>query len=425
LGLREALDRAIGGESDLLGGRTSTDMEMEKTREKAEGVILSGLRGKKRDGLVSRRFNRPLSIRLSRYLARYPITPNQISFISFLLCILAAVLFATGGYVTLLLGGILAQFASIVDGCDGEIARLKFQKSAYGGWFDAVLDRYADAFLLFGLTWHAYTTDTQPLALFAGFMAILGSFMVSYTADKYDALMASKIKGKIRIGRDIRIYLIFFGALLNQAFWVLVVIAAIMNAETIRRILVCRPMNNLKRLKDEIRSIISRSKVPEDPVHAQNTLEWLLNLKPGADEPLLIAALGHDIERAMEDKKVRRDQYDDFDDFKAAHAENSARILKKIMEGFEMEKDLIEEVFRLVCHHETGGDPRSDLIRDADALSFFEVNLPMYLEREGAEKALERCRWGYKRLSTKYKGKIKEFNYDNQEIHRLLRILIV
>ena len=89
-----------------------------------------------------------------------------------------------------------------------------------------------------------------------------------------------------------------------------------------------------------------------------------------------------------------RAQYDDFDDFKAAHAENSARILKKIMEGFEVEKDLIEEVFRLVCHHETGGDPRSDLIRDADALSFFEVNLPMYLEREGAGKGFRAVSMG-------------------------------
>jgi phosphatidylglycerophosphate synthase len=250
---------------------------MEKIPEKAEGVMLSGLRGEKRDGFVFRRLNRPLSIRLSRY----PITPNQISFISFLLSVLAAVLFVAGGYVTLLLGGVLAQFASIVDGCDGEISRLKFQQSAYRGWVDSVLDRYAEAFLLFGLTWHAYTTGTQHLAIFAGFLAILGSFMGSYTADKYDALMASKIKAKIRIGRDTRTALIFLGALLNQAFWVLVVIAAIMNAETIIRILVYRPINNLKRLKDEIKRITSRSKVPEDPVHAQNALEWLLKLEPG------------------------------------------------------------------------------------------------------------------------------------------------
>lgn len=157
--------------------------------------------------------------------------------------------------------------------------------------------------------------------------------------------------------------------------------------------------NDIEGLQDEIRSIISRSRVPEDPVHAQNTLEWLLKLRPDADEALHIAALGHDIERAMEDRKVCRDDYENFDTFKADHAKNSAQILKKIMEDKNIGKDLIEEVYRLVCRHETGGDTRSDLIRDADGLSFFEVNLPLYFEREGLEKTLERCRWGYQRLS--------------------------
>jgi hypothetical protein len=184
------------------------------------------------------------------------------------------------------------------------------------------------------------------------------------------------------------------------------------------------PKDKVKRLKDEITNIISGSEVPEDPLHSQNTLKWLLKLKPDADESLQIAALGHDIERAIEDRKISRDNYDNFDVFKAAHAENSAQILKKIMEDFDLEKDLIEEVYELVCHHETGGNPRSDLIRDADCLSLFEVNLLIYFEREGAEKALERFRWGYDRLSEEHKGKIRQFKYDNQQVHRLLRDLI-
>jgi len=144
------------------------------------------------------------------------------------------------GYGALLAGGVLAQAASVIDGCDGEIARLKFQESDYGGWLDAVLDRYADAFLLFGLTWHAYGTLLQLKALFAGFMAIIGSYMVSYTADKYDALMRHRLSRGIRIGRDMRVFLVFLGALLNQPFAALAIIAVLMNAETIRRLFVCR-----------------------------------------------------------------------------------------------------------------------------------------------------------------------------------------
>jgi len=50
----------------------------------------------------------------------------------------------------------LAQLSSILDGCDGEIARLKLLGSKYGGWFDQVLDRYSDLFIITGLTFHAY-----------------------------------------------------------------------------------------------------------------------------------------------------------------------------------------------------------------------------------------------------------------------------
>lgn len=66
----------------------------------------------------------------------------------------------------MVLGGLLAQLASIIDSCDSEVARLTFQRSDYGGWLDAVLDRYADAVLLFGLIWHAYINSANNAVLF-------------------------------------------------------------------------------------------------------------------------------------------------------------------------------------------------------------------------------------------------------------------
>jgi CDP-L-myo-inositol myo-inositolphosphotransferase len=73
-------------------------------------------------------------------------------------------------------------------------------------------------------------------------MAIIGSFMLSYTADKYDGLMRSRIEkgGGLRMGRDVRVFMIFVGALLNQPFLTLLVIAVLMNLETARRVVVCR-----------------------------------------------------------------------------------------------------------------------------------------------------------------------------------------
>lgn len=259
--LFEGLERSIAehGDSTLSGGvrklaaegkvnayevkgRFWVDIDDPKTMEKAERSIVSQLRRKPNDGPVSRNLNRPLSVQISRYLTKTPITPNHISMFSFFLSFLAAGLFALGGYPALLAGGLLAQLASVIDGCDGEVARLKYMESSFGGWFDAVLDRYADAFLLFGLTWHTYFERTNALALVVGFLALIGSFMLSYTADKYDKLMCSRIKsGKsIRIGRDVRVFLIFLGALLNQPFPALLIIAVLMNIETIRRVVACR-----------------------------------------------------------------------------------------------------------------------------------------------------------------------------------------
>jgi CDP-L-myo-inositol myo-inositolphosphotransferase len=225
-----------------ISGRFWIDVDDPAAFKRAENSILADLKDKPNDGPVSRYLNRPVSIRISRRLADHQITPNQISLFSFLCSVLAAGLFALHSYFALLLGGLMAQFASIVDGCDGEVARLKYQSSAYGGWFDAVLDRYADAFLLFGLTWHVYTDKTDSFILLIGFMAIIGSFMLSYTADKHDSLMRNRIThGKgLRMGRDIRVFLIFLGAVFNQAYLTLVVIAVVMNIATVRRLIICR-----------------------------------------------------------------------------------------------------------------------------------------------------------------------------------------
>ena len=220
-------------------GKYWIDVDDENAFKKAENILLANLK-KVSDGPVSRYLNRPISIRISKHLLKINITPNQISLFSFIFSMVGALFFLFGGYANLLIGGILAQIASIIDGCDGEIARLKFQTSEFGGWYDAVLDRYADAFLLFGLTYYVYFLGENLFYLFIGFLAIIGAFMNSYTADKYDGLMKKNLtRGKhyFRIGRDVRIGIIFIGTLINQPALVLFIIAFLMNAENIRRIL--------------------------------------------------------------------------------------------------------------------------------------------------------------------------------------------
>jgi len=180
-------------------------------------------------------------------------------------------------------------------------------------------------------------------------------------------------------------------------------------------------MNSIGCAKQKIRAIISKSNVPEDLIHAENVLEWLLKLKPDADEALQIAALAHDIDRADESRKVRRSDFNDYNTFKAAHANNSAKILKEILHKCQVEQSIIDEACRLVERHEIGGDPHSDLLKDADSISYFEVNMPLYFQREGYEETLKRCIWGYQRLSPKMKEICQNITYTHHSLVKILK----
>ncbi|MGB3459500.1 MAG: DUF4202 family protein [Halobacteriota archaeon] len=179
-------------------------------------------------------------------------------------------------------------------------------------------------------------------------------------------------------------------------------------------------MDNIDCVKKKMEGIIKKSQVPEDPIHSENTLEWLLKLKPDADDALKIAALGHDIERAIAERKVRREDYKDYDEFKEAHASNSAKILAEIMKECKISKKLVDDVVFLVCHHETGGTRRIDILRDADSISFFHVNLPYYFLRNGIEETKRRCLWGYGKLPKNMQEVVVTFNYNDKELESLV-----
>jgi len=91
------------------------------------------------DGIYAR-LNRRISIPISRQLIKFPITPNMVSIFTLGVGIAAAGFFAYGGYWSTLLGAFLCLFASILDGSDGEVARLKLQESDFGCWLETICD---------------------------------------------------------------------------------------------------------------------------------------------------------------------------------------------------------------------------------------------------------------------------------------------
>lgn len=96
--------------------------------------------GKSQDGLVSRHLNRPLSRTVTRLLLKLPITPNAWSVLVFALPLVAAFQLLRGTTRAFLIACAVYQLYSILDGCDGEIARAKFLQTEFGRRLDSFLD---------------------------------------------------------------------------------------------------------------------------------------------------------------------------------------------------------------------------------------------------------------------------------------------
>ena len=108
-------------------------------RARATGRLFDGCR-KPQDGLVSRYFNRHVSLAISRLLVGTPITPNQMTVATFAVALVACWLVYQGGYLHTAAAGVLMQVNSILDGCDGELARVRWQGSKLGQWLDTLGD---------------------------------------------------------------------------------------------------------------------------------------------------------------------------------------------------------------------------------------------------------------------------------------------
>jgi CDP-L-myo-inositol myo-inositolphosphotransferase len=105
---------------------------------------------KPQDGFVSRFLNRPISRRITAFLLKFPIRPNGWTVAIFVLPLIAGAFLMRGDYVSVVIGAAIFQVFSILDGCDGEIARAKNLESKLGEQLDYFGDFAAS--LLYVLT---------------------------------------------------------------------------------------------------------------------------------------------------------------------------------------------------------------------------------------------------------------------------------
>lgn len=128
------------------------------------------------EGFMSRHFDRRISLAISRRLAGTRVTPNMMTILSVAIGVFGALFFLSPRPLWQTAGALCFVLHSIVDGCDGELARLKFQESRFGGVLDFWGDNlvHAAVFSCMALGWsRASGGAIWPLVL--GALAVAGT----------------------------------------------------------------------------------------------------------------------------------------------------------------------------------------------------------------------------------------------------------
>ncbi len=168
--------------------------------------------GKVTDGPVSRLVNRRVSTRVTRLVYRLGVRdPNKVTVAVAVLGLLAPLPYLLIDPWLAALAGVLIQLASILDGVDGEIARLTGRTSRRGAFLDAMVDRFVD---IVSFTLACYATSAalglgSSSALLTGFV-VSADLMVSYLHARGEASLGKSpiLIGKLRpwASRDVRLF---------------------------------------------------------------------------------------------------------------------------------------------------------------------------------------------------------------------------
>lgn len=200
--------------------------------------------GKQADGPVARYLNRPLSTRVSMALAHLPLHPDVVSILAFLVALAGAWTLAIGAGIA---GALLVHAASVLDGVDGEIARLRIRASAAGALLDGVLDRIADAAIVFGLAIWALDRGHDPgLVVGLSIAATAGAMLSMASKDRIAALAIppppERWIGFLLGGRDARLAFVTVFALFGRPLLAITAIAITSVVSLVARLLIVRGM---------------------------------------------------------------------------------------------------------------------------------------------------------------------------------------
>ena len=204
--------------------------------DKAESWLLERLI-KKSDSFIARHFHRRISLAISRHLVSTPISPNLWTIFSVGIGLSSAPYFLSSRAVDQFTGAILFLIHAIIDGCDGELARLRFQESGIGMKLDLWGDNlvHAAVFFCIGIGW--WIGDQGKWPLFVTAIAIAGVLWTAWLVYRKSVLWArngtpsfssvvrtrssriSKIMDALG-NRDF-IYLVLLLSVFGKVYWIL------------------------------------------------------------------------------------------------------------------------------------------------------------------------------------------------------------
>jgi archaetidylinositol phosphate synthase len=165
------------------------------------------------------------------------LTPNHLSILGIIFALLSGLTYWQWKFNSFLL--ILAPFlmlaSGLFDALDGALARLYGEATKFGGFFDSLLDRYADAVILCGIIIGGLTE------VYWGLAALLGSLLVSYSRARAEAA-GVKMESVGLAERAERLILLALASLfafiwVDTLNWGIAILAVLTNLTVIQRVI--------------------------------------------------------------------------------------------------------------------------------------------------------------------------------------------
>lgn len=152
------------------------DVDTPQALRHAEDFLFNQLR-KPTDGWISQNINRRISLNITRFLVRTNLSANHVTGLVTLIGILSGYFVSKALYWEVALGGILFNLSSILDGCDGEMSKLKMSQSKTGEWLDTLGDNLTYLSFFIGVMVGAYRQTHSHWVLLESYAVSFGIAM--------------------------------------------------------------------------------------------------------------------------------------------------------------------------------------------------------------------------------------------------------